>query len=93
MCKANATIESKVSDLVELLKMQEDLNAEIEGIKDEIKAYMDAEDAEEMVSGDHIVTFKAVTSKRIDTAALKKLLGDALEPYFRTTVSKRFQIK
>ena len=40
MCKANATIESKVSDLVELLKMQEDLNAEIEGIKDEIKAYM-----------------------------------------------------
>ena len=93
MCKANTAIESKVNELLSLIAMQEDLNAEIEALKDEIKAFMESESAETMTSGDHVVTYKEVVTKRIDTTALKKLLGDALEPYFNKVVTKRFQIR
>ena len=73
--------------------MADDLNAEIEALEDVIKAYMTEQGAENMTSGSTVVSYKEVVSKRLDTTGLKKLLGDALEPYYKTITSKRFTIR
>ena len=83
-------IISKVSELQELRRMQEELTAEIESIQDEIKAHMG--DTETLVAGPYKVSYKAVTSSRIDTAALKKALPDVAAQYTKTSTTRRFTV-
>ena len=90
MCKANDSIITKVSDLMELRKMIEDLQTEAEALTDEIKAYMGEE--ETMMAGTWKVTYKATVSRRMDTTALKKVLVDALEGYYKTVVTRPFKV-
>ena len=90
MCKANDTIISKVEELMEIKKMIEELQNEADGITDEIKAFMGAE--ETMMAGSWKVTWKETVSRRMDTAALKKILGDALEDYYKTVVTRPFKV-
>ena len=62
--------------------------AEAEAIKDTIKAEMG--DAEELRAGEYKVTWKAVTSSRLDTTALKKALPDVAARFMKSTTSRRF---
>ena len=71
--------------------MAEEVNAEIESKKDQIKAYMG--DSELLVAGPYKVTYKAVTSSRVDTTALKKALPDIAAQYTKTTTTKRFTVQ
>ena len=91
MCAANSLMETKVQELVELKKMMEDLTAEMEAIQDEIKAYMG--DEETMTAGSYVVRYQNVVSQRCDTKELRKLLGDALDPFMKRIESRRFSIK
>ena len=91
MCAANSMMETKVQELMELKKMVEDLTAEMEGIQDEIKAYMG--DEETMTAGAYVVRYQNVVSQRCDTKELRKLLGDALDPYMKRVESRRFSVK
>lgn len=90
MCKANNDIISKVEELMEIRKMIEELQSEAEVITDEIKAFMGEE--ETMMAGTWKVTYKETISRRMDTAALKKILGDALEGYYKTIVTRPFKV-
>ena len=90
MCKATNEIITKVSDLVELNNMIEELEQEAEKLKDEIKAYMGSE--ETMLAGTWRVTWKETISRRVDTTALKKVLGDALDEYTKTIVTRPFKV-
>lgn len=90
MCKANENMVSKVAELMELRKMIEELENEASAITDEIKDYMGAE--ETMMAGTWKVTYRETVSRRMDTAALKKVLGDALEGYYKTVVTRPFKI-
>ena len=90
MCKANSEIISKVEELMEIRKMIEELQGEADAITDEIKAFMDKE--ETMMAGSWKVTYKETVSRRLDTAALKKILGDALEGYYKTVVTRPFKV-
>ena len=90
MCNANDSIITKVQELMELRKMAEDLQAEMDAITDDIKAYMG--DEETMMAGSWKVTYRQTVSKRIDSAALKKVLGDALEDYYKTIVTRPFKV-
>ena len=91
MCAANHQMETKVQELMELKKMVEDLTAEMEGIQDEIKAYMG--DEETMTAGAYVVRYQNIVSQRCDTKELRKLLGDALDPYMKRIESRRFSVK
>ena len=51
---------------------------------------MDAAGADELTGADYKITWKAVTSSRIDTAALKKALPDVVERFSKTTTARRF---
>ena len=90
MCKANSEIINKVEELMEIRKMIEELQGEADAITDEIKAFMDKE--ETMMAGSWKVTYKETVSRRLDTAALKKILGDALEGYYKTVVTRPFKV-
>jgi predicted phage-related endonuclease len=84
-------IAAVVSDLQELVRMAEEVNAEIESKKDQIKAYMG--DSELLVAGPYKVTYKAVTSSRLDTTALKKALPDIAAQYTKVTTTRRFTVQ
>ena len=90
MCAATDKMVSKVEELMEIKKMIENLQTEAEAITDEIKAYMG--DEETMMAGTWKVTYKETVSRRMDTTALKKVLGDALEGYYKTVVTRPFKV-
>ena len=81
-------MESKIRELRQLQNLIEEAQAEAEAIKDSIKAQMG--DAEELRAGEYKVTWKTVTSSRLDTAALKKALPEVAERFTKTTTSRRF---
>ena len=91
MCNANDSIISKVEELMELRKMIEELQNEADTITDDIKAYMGEE--ETMTAGSYVVRYQNVVSQRCDTKELRKLLGDALDPYMKRVESRRFSVK
>ncbi len=90
MCNANDSIISKVEELMELRKMAEELQNQMDAITDDIKAYMGEE--ETMMAGSWKVTWRTTVSRRVDTAALKKVLGDALDEYTKTVTTRPFKV-
>lgn len=87
---SNIEISSKVQDLRELRRMAEELDAEINAIQDELKSHMDAQGVDELTGIDYRVTWKSVTSVRLDTTALKKALPEVAERFSKTTTTRRF---
>lgn len=85
-------MDSKVKELRELCRMAEELAAEIDSIQDSIKAHMDAQGVDTINGTDWKVTYKAVTSSRLDTAALKKALPDLAQQFTKTTSTRRFLV-
>lgn len=83
---------SKLNELTELRQMAEELNAEIEGIQDAIKAHMTEANTDTIIAGAFKVTWKSVASTRIDTAALRKDLPEIWQEYGKTTTTRRFSV-
>lgn len=90
MCTPNTTITKKVEELMELRKLAEDLQNQMDALTDDIKAFMGTE--ETMMAGSYKVTWKETVSRRVDTTALKKVLGDALDEYTKTIVTRPFKV-
>ena len=83
-------MEVKARELRQLQPLIEEAQAEAEAIKDAIKAAMG--DSESVQAGEYRITWKAVTSSRIDTSALRKALPDVAERFTKETVMRRFMI-
>ena len=81
-------MEAKARELRQLQALIDEAQAEAEALKDAIKAAMG--DSESIQAGEYKITWKAVTSSRIDTAALKKALPDVAERFTRETTTRRF---
>ena len=85
---SNPAMEAKVHELMELKRMKEELDSEIVQIEDEIKAVMGNE--EMLVAGAYKVSWKSVTSSRLDSTSLKKALPDIAERFMKSTTTRRF---
>ena len=83
-------MEVKARELRQLQALIEEAQAEAEAIKDAIKAAMG--DSESVQAGEYRITWRAVTSARIDTSALRKVLPDVAERFTKETVTRRFVI-
>ena len=83
-------MESKVRELRQPQALIEEAQAEAEAIKDAIKAAMG--DSEAIQAGEYKVTWKPVTSTRLDATALRKALPDVAERFTRTTTTRRFTV-
>ena len=87
---SNPNLEPKVKELMELKRMREELDVEISSIEDELKKAMGEE--ETMIAGAFKVSWKSVTSSRLDSTALKKALPEIAAKFMKQTTSKRFCI-
>ena len=85
-------MDSKIKELRELRRMADELAVEMESITGSIKRHMDAEGVDTLNGTDWKVTYKAVTSSRLDTTALKKALPDLTAQFTKTTTARRFCI-
>lgn len=81
-------LEKKLKELRQIMALIEEAQAEAETIKDEIKATMG--DQEELRAGEYKVTWKPVTSSRLDTAKLKKALPDVAAAFTTQSTTRRF---
>lgn len=83
-------LESKCRELRQLQALIEEAQAEAETIKDAIKAHMG--ESEMAYAGEYKITWKPVTSVRIDTAALKKAMPEVAQAFTKETTTRRFTV-
>ena len=86
-------LEIKAREIRELKRLREELDAEISAAEDEIKAYMIAADVDTLTAGEYKISWKAVTSSRLDTAALKQSMPELVKLYTKTTTARRFTVQ
>ena len=91
MCKANNDIITKVQELMELRRMSEELQAEIDALQEAVKSFMGSE--ETMIAGAFKVSYKSVTSSRLDSSALKRELPDVAARFTKQTTTRRFTVQ
>lgn len=89
-----STIElsKKMQELRELRRMAEEIQSEIDAITDLFKAEMDTRSIDELSGTDWKISWKPVTSSRLDATALKKALPEVAERFSKTTTVRRFSI-
>lgn len=83
-------INEIMAQLAQYQRMQDETSAIIDGLKDQIKSYMTANNLDTVTGDEHKATYKEVASSRIDTKALKNELPDIATRYTTTTTTMRF---
>lgn len=90
---ANIDVNKTLQDLAEYTRMEQELTAQIDALKDEIKQYMTANELTELL-GQHgeKVYWKPVVSKRFDTTAFKKSeWAELYEEFCRPSETRPFK--
>ena len=70
----------------------EEAKAEVEAIKDSIKAEMAERDLDELEAGSYIVRYKTVATSRFDSTSFKKTYEDLYKAFLKQSTSRRFSI-
>lgn len=83
---------AKIELLNKYEAMVEEMKAQADTIRNEIKAEMDARELEEMIAGQYIIRYTAVLSNRFDTTAFKKVMPEIYQAYTKQVSSRRFTI-
>ncbi len=83
-------INALMAELAQYIRLQEEAAATVEALKDQIKAQMAAAGVDTLVGAEHKATYRAVTSSRVDTTALKKDMPDVAARYTKITETRRF---
>ena len=85
-------LESKVAELRELRRMAEELAGEIAATEDSLKAYMTANGTDELYGPSFKITWKEVTSSRLDGKALKSAAPELWQRFSKQTTARRFVV-
>lgn len=89
-----STIE--LSTIIEKLKeweaIQAEAAAEVEALKDQVKAEMNSRGVEELEVGQYIARFTTVLSNRFDTTCFRREHAEMYKQYTKQTTSRRFSI-
>ena len=85
-------IEKKVAELKEYKRLAEDLDTQITALENEIKAEMEAQDTDTLITALFRVTWKVITSRRFDSNAFKATHKELYEQYLRPQESRRFVV-
>ena len=80
----------KIRLMRELQALAEQTDAEIEALKDAIKAHMG--DSEELRAGEYRITYRPVEAVRLDTAAFKAACPTIYSRFSRKTTTRRFMV-
>lgn len=85
----NRQYENRIKKIQNLEEQVKTLQDQIDGLKNEIKESMTAD---EVNTGNFIIRWKEVISRRLDSTALKKALPDVWQTYSKDSSSRRFTI-
>ena len=85
-------IITKIEALNEWEALMEEAKAEVEALRDSIKAEMLERDTEELAAGQYIVRWTSVLSNRFDTTEFKKQYIDLYKHFTKQVTSKRFSV-
>lgn len=77
-------------EIAEYSRMAEEIGATLDSLKDSLKKYMDENGLDSIAGNEHKASYKAVTSSRIDTTALKRNIPEIAAKYTKTTETRRF---
>ena len=83
-------INELFSELAQYTRIAEETAAIVDGLKDQIKKYMDELGTDTLIADEHKATYKTVASSRIDTTALKKNEPQIAQAYTVKTEARRF---
>lgn len=83
-------LEAKCRELRQLQRLIDEAQAEVEAIRDSIKAHMG--DTEEIRAGEYKITWRPVTTTRIDGRAFQQAFPDVAQAFVKTTTVRRFCI-
>lgn len=84
-------ITATITEMQEYIRIVEEAQAAAEALKDQIKSYMG--DSELLNAGPYKVSWKPVTTSRIDTADIKKDHPEIAAQYTKTTTTRRFTVQ
>ena len=87
---SNPNLTPKITELMELKRMRDELDAEIQAAEDEIKQAMGDDDT--LLAGPFKVSWKTITSSRLDSTALKKALPEIAARFMKQPTTRRFSI-
>ena len=83
-------INALMAELAQYIRMGEQIAATVDGLKDQLKQIMQEQNTDTLTGTEHKATYKAVTSSRVDTTALKKDMPDVAARYTKTAETRRF---
>ena len=90
---ANNELLRKIELLTEYEAAIDEMKAEADEIRNDIKREMDARETEELKIGQYIVRFTSVVSSRFDTKRFKEKFGaDVYKAFTKEVKSRRFTI-
>ncbi len=86
-------LEQRILRLIELRDIAKALQSEIDAMETAVKDGMEALNLEKVSVGEHSVSWKDVTTSRLDTAALKEQMPEIARRFMTTTTTRRFSIR
>ena len=87
---AQNNLDAIMQELAQYTRMAEEIAATVDSLKDILKKYMDENGLDSITGSEHKASYKAVTSSRIDTTALKRDMPEIAAKYTKTTSTRRF---
>lgn len=87
---AQNNLDAIMQELAQYTRMAEEIAATVDSLKDTLKKHMEENGLDSIAGSEHKASYKAVTSSRIDTTALKRDLPEIAAKYTKITETRRF---
>lgn len=87
---AMENLNALMREIAEYSRMAEEIGVTLDSLKDTLKKHMEENGLDSIAGSEHKASYKAVTSSRIDTTALKRDLPETAAKYTKTTETRRF---
>lgn len=87
---AQNNLDSLMREIAEYTRMAEEVAVTLDSLKDILKKHMEENGLDSIAGSEHKASYKAVTSSRIDTTALKRDMPEIAAKYTKTTNTRRF---
>lgn len=87
---AQNNLDSLMREIAEYTRMAEEIGATLDSLKDTLEKHMEENGLDSIAGSEHKASYKAVTSSRIDTTALKRDMPEIAAKYTKTTNTRRF---
>ena len=86
---AQNNLDSLMREIDEYTRMAEEIAATLDSLKDILKKHMEENGLDSIAGSEHKARYKAVTSSRIDTTALKRVMPEIAAKYTKTPTTRR----